>query len=95
LCQKQKQQNFDLWVLSWIGLRITSEQILDLSYGPVYQNIINDIQQNNIGNLFDIDYLVSFTMQMQALLYQYSSKQLPLMIKKNYDSIHPIVNCNK
>jgi len=35
--------------------------------------IINDIQQNNIGQLFDIEYLLSLTATMRALLYEYSS----------------------
>lgn len=81
---------YDLWVLSWIGLRITSEQILGNSYGPVYQSIINDIQQNNIGQLFDIDYLVSLTMQMRALLYNYSSKQLPFTIEQTTTQFNPV-----
>lgn len=63
------------WPLSWISLRITLEQILGLSYGQVLQDIITDIQQNNVGQLFDIDYLVSLTIQMNALFYQYSSQR--------------------
>jgi hypothetical protein len=65
----------DSWPLAWIGLRITLEQILGFSYGEVIQAIINNIQQNNVGHLFDIDYLVSLTIQMMALLYQYSSQR--------------------
>ena len=34
----------DSWPLTWIGLRITLEQILGFSYGEVIQSIINDIQ---------------------------------------------------
>ena len=40
--------DYESWALSWIGLRITYEQILGPSYGPVLQNIVNDIQQNDI-----------------------------------------------
>ena len=64
----------DSWPLTWIGLRITLEHFLGFSYGFL-QSIINDIQQNNGGQLFDIDYLVSLTIQMNALLYQYSSQR--------------------
>lgn len=81
---------YDLWIQSWIGLRITSEQILGSSYGPVYQTIINDIQQNNIGQLFDIDYLVSLTTQMRALLYHYSSKQSPFTIGAATTQFNPM-----
>ena len=63
----------DSWPLTWIGLRITFEQILGISYGEVIQSIISDIQQNNVGQLFDIDYLVVLTIQWNALLHQYSS----------------------
>lgn len=63
------------WPLSWISLRITLEQILGLSYGQVLQDIITDIQQNNVGQLFDIDYLVCLTIQMNALFYQNSSQR--------------------
>jgi hypothetical protein len=41
--RKNYQFDYDCWALSWIGLRITLEQILGLSYGPVLQAIISDI----------------------------------------------------
>jgi hypothetical protein len=56
--------------LSWIGLRITFEQILGLSYGPVLQDIINDMQQNNVGQSFDNEYIINPTIRM---LLHYSS----------------------
>ena len=73
--RRKYKLDHDSWPLTWIGLRITLEQILGLSYGEVIQAIINDIQQNNVSQLFDIDYLVSLTIQMNALLYQYSSQR--------------------
>lgn len=33
------------------------------------------MQQNNIGQMFDIDYLLWLTLTMRALLYQYSSSE--------------------
>ena len=35
--------DYESWALSWIGLRMTYEQILGPSYGPVLQDIVNDI----------------------------------------------------
>jgi len=65
--------DYESWALAWIGLRITYEQILGPSYGPVLQDIVNDIQQNDIGHLFDVEYIVSSTHpNMLALLSQYS-----------------------
>jgi len=66
--KKNFHYDYECWTLSWIGIRITFEQILGPSYGPVLQNIVNDIQQNNIGQLFDIEYIVTLTIRMFALL---------------------------
>ena len=68
--------DYESWALSWIWLRITYEQILGPSYGPVLQDIVNDIQQNDIGQLFDVDYLVSLSIRMLALWAQYSSQHV-------------------
>ena len=72
--RRQYKLDHDSWPLTWIGMRITVEQILGFSYGDVFQSIISDIQQNNIGQLFDIDYLVSLHIQLMASLHQYSSQ---------------------
>jgi len=53
--------DYESWALSWIELHITYEQILGPSYGPVLQDIVNDIQQNDIGHLFDVESIVSLT----------------------------------
>ena len=37
---------------------------------------IHDIQQNDIGHLFDVEYVVSLTIRMLALLSQYSSQHV-------------------
>jgi hypothetical protein len=66
--RKNYHFDYESWALSWIGLRITYEQILGPSYGPVLQDIVNDIQQNDIGHLFDVEYIVSLTIRMFALL---------------------------
>lgn len=53
------------------------------------QEIINDIQQNNIGQLFDFDYLVSLTVQMNALLNQYSSQKTVFHVVGSNDDHNP------
>ena len=78
--KKNFHYDYECWALSWIGIRITFEQILDPSYGPVLQDIINDIKLNNVGQLFDIEYIVTLTIRMFALLSQYSSQHVSFHI---------------
>jgi hypothetical protein len=87
----RKNFHFDYksWALSWIGLRITYEQILGPSYGPVFQDIVNDIQQNDIGHLFDVEYIVSLTIRMLALLSQYSSQHVIFSVADSTVSYDP------
>lgn len=87
--RKNYQFDYDCWALSWVRLRITSEQIFGLSYGPVLQYIINDIQQNNVGQIFDIEYILSLTIRMFALLSQYSSQHVPFSVVENDISYNP------
>jgi len=87
----RKNFHFDYksWALSWIGLRITYEQILGPSYGPVFQDIVNDIQQHNIGHLFDVEYTVSLIIRMLALLSQYSSQHVIFFVADSSVSYDP------
>lgn len=43
------------------------------SYGVVMSDIVNEIQQGNIGQYNDVGYLLSLTATMRALLYEFSS----------------------
>jgi hypothetical protein len=87
--RKNYQFDYDCWALSWVGLRITLEQILGLSYGPVLQTIISDIQLNNVGQMFDIEYILSLTIRMFALLSQYSSQHVPFKVFDSDISYNP------
>lgn len=49
------------------------------------------IQQNNIGQLFDIEYLVSLTIRMFALLSQYSSQHVPFNIVGTNLAFNPAI----
>ena len=47
--------------------------LLGPSYGVVISDIVNEIQQGNIGQYNDVGYLLSLTATMRALLYEFSS----------------------
>jgi hypothetical protein len=47
--------------------------MLGPSYGIVIKEIVDEIQQDNIGLYNDVEYLLSLTATMRALLYEYSS----------------------
>ena len=47
--------------------------LLGPSYGTVIKDIVDEIQQNNIGLYNDVGFLLSLTATMRALLYEYSS----------------------
>jgi len=47
--------------------------LLGPSYGVVISDIVNEIQQSNIGQYNDVRYLLSLTATMRALLYEFSS----------------------
>ena len=47
--------------------------LLGHSYGVVIKDIVDEIQQDNIGQYIDVGYLLSLTATMRALLYEYSS----------------------
>ena len=40
--------------------------------------------------MFDFDYAASLTMEMQALLYNYLTKQLPFMIENTTTQFNPV-----
>ena len=66
-------KTYDMWVKSWRGYQLFLQFLSGQSYRDIIATIINDIQQNNIGQLFDIEYLLSLTATMRALLYEYLS----------------------
>jgi hypothetical protein len=47
--------------------------LLGPSYGTAIKDIVDEIQQNNIGQYNDVGYLLSLTATMRALLYEFSS----------------------
>jgi len=47
--------------------------LLGPSYGVVISDILNEIQQSNIGQYNDVGYLLSLTATMRTLLYEFSS----------------------
>lgn len=64
---------YDLWFKTWEGYRLVLKLLLGSSYGLTIAAIITDIYQNNVGKMFDIEYLVALTSTMKALLYQYTA----------------------
>lgn len=64
-----------MWVKSWHGYQLTLQVLLGRSYGAVIDNIIREIQQDNVGQMFEVDYLLWLTVTMRALLFQYSSSE--------------------
>ena len=66
-------KTYDMWVKSWHGYQLFLQFLLGPSYRDIIATIINDIQQNNVGQLFDIEYLLILTATMRALLFEYSS----------------------
>jgi len=47
--------------------------LLGPSYGVAISDIANEIQQSNIGQYNDVEYLLNLTATMRALLYEFSS----------------------
>jgi hypothetical protein len=65
--------SYDYWVRSWKGYHLVLKLLLGPSYGVVIKDIVDEIQQNNIGQYNDVGYLLSLTATMRALLYEFSS----------------------
>jgi len=65
--------SYDYWVRSWKGYQLVLKLLLGPSYGVVIKDIVDEIQQNNIGQYNDVGYLLSLTATMRALLYEFSS----------------------
>ena len=76
-------KTYDMWVKSWHGYQLFLQFLLGPSYKDIIAAIINDIQQNNIGQLFDIEYLLILTATMRALLYEYSSSTTAFTVHDN------------
>ena len=82
-----KIKHYDMWVKSWKGYQLFLQFLLGQSYRDVIAAIINDIQQYNICQLFDIEYLLSLTATMRALLYKYSSPTTAFSVHDNKVSL--------
>ena len=65
--------SYDYWVRSWKGYPLVLKLLLGPSYGVVINDIVDEIQQDNIGQYNDVGYLLSLTATMRALLYEFSS----------------------
>lgn len=81
-CGYQIKTN-DILFKSWEGHCLVLKLLLGASYGLIIAVIIVEIQQNHIGKIFDVDYLVTLTSTMKALLYQYSSSADVFTIDSN------------
>ena len=66
-------RNYDMWVKTWEGYRLALKLILGATYGLAVASIITDIQQHNVGQLFDVEYLLALQAQAFALFFYYSS----------------------
>jgi hypothetical protein len=65
--------SYDFWVRSWKGYQLVLKLLLGPSYGVVISDILNEIQQGNIGQYNGVGYLLSLTASMRALLYEFPS----------------------
>jgi hypothetical protein len=81
---------YEAWVKSWEGYRLVLKLLLGASYGLAIAVIITDIQQNNVGNVFDVIYLIALTSTMRALLYQYSASTAPFSVESTDQNFQPL-----
>jgi hypothetical protein len=65
--------SYDYWIRSWKGYQLVLKLLLGPSYGTAIKDIVDEIQQNNVGQYNDVGYLLSLTATMRALLYEFSS----------------------
>ena len=63
--------------------------LLGHSYGVTIDNIVRDIQQNNIGQMYEINYLLWLIITMRALLFQYSSSEDVFMVEGSPTVFNP------
>ena len=73
-------RTYDMWVKVWEGYKLALKLILGSSYGLAIASIITDIQQHNIGQLFDVDYLLALTATLMALLHNYAASTEPFTV---------------
>jgi hypothetical protein len=81
---------YDMWVKSWKGYQLTLQMLLGFSYGSIVDNIVREIQQNNIGQMYEIDYLLWLTITMRALLFQYSSSEDAFTVEGSSTVFQPL-----
>ena len=82
-------KTYDLWVKTWEGYRLVMKLILGPSYGLAIAKIQTDIQQNNIGQLFNVDYLVALSDNLKALIHQYSSSTEEFIVTDSTQIFQP------
>ena len=83
-------KTYEVWVKSWDGYRLVLKLLLGTSYGLAIAAIITDIQQNNIGKVFDVNYLIALTSTMRALLYQYSASTASFSVESSDQNFLPL-----
>jgi hypothetical protein len=83
-------KTYEAWVKSWEGYRLVLKLLLGASYGLAIAVIITDIQQNNVGKVFDVSYLIALTSTMRALLYQYSASTTPFSVESADQHFQPL-----
>jgi len=82
-------RTYDVWIKTWDGYKLALKLILGPTYGLAIASIITDLQQNNIGQLFDVDYLLALTSAMMALLYNYAASTEPFVVNGSTHEFQP------
>ena len=78
-----------MWVEVWEGYKLALKLILGPTYGLTIASIITDLQQNNIGQLFDVDYLLALTSTLMALSYNYAASTEPFTVTSSTIEFQP------
>ena len=82
-------RTYDMWVKTWEGYKLAFKLILGPTYGLALASIITDIQQHNVGQLFDVDYLLALQATLFALIFNYSSSSDEFVIGTGTQRFQP------
>ncbi len=82
-------RTYDMWVKTWEGYKLALKLILGPTYGLALASIITDIQQHNVGQLFDVDYLLALQATLFALIFNYSSSSDEFVIGTGTQRFQP------
>jgi len=74
-----------MWVKSWRGYQLTFQMLVGSYYGVVIENII---RQDNVGQVFEIDYLLWLTLTLRPLLFQHSSSENNFTVEESLTPHH-------